>query len=188
MPCINLFGGDQAYHNPYIIDVIHKLISGIEDIDRKDILSKISMILYEDQKSDLDDMEERSSSNRLSDERNRNNSDLSKIKSSSLYQLPIPENINNYEELFKYLGSKDMIPLGILRGVNPSSKMGPRYNKYPYVVTNPKKNTELYPFDKVFVLSPIPRHTPRTSQYLVRLIGLDWSCGVRVNNIESRVV
>lgn len=149
------------------------MIGGIEDIDRKEILTKISTILYDDQKSDLDDLD----TNRSQHEPNHKskippeskpNIDLMKIKSSSLYQIPIPEHIKKYESLYKYLASKDMIPLGILRGINPITKMGPRYNKSPYVVTNPSKATELFAFDRVFVLSPVPRHTARTSQYLVR--------------------
>ena len=83
---------------------------------------------------------------------------LAKVVSSTLYQIPIPDKLESrtYGALFRYLASTGVIPLGLLRGVFPSMKVGSKNNSMPYVYTNPPKDTELFTCDKVFVLSPQP--------------------------------
>ena len=81
------------------------------------------------------------------------------LKGSSLYQIPIPEGLTNrtYGALYKLLASRNMIPLGLLRGVLSSTNVGPKGNKAPYVYTNPNPDTEIFLCDRVFVLA---QHTP----------------------------
>jgi hypothetical protein len=49
-----------------------------------------------------------------------------------------------------------MIPIGLLRGTLLDMNVGHQQNRFPYVYTNPKKNSIVYKCDKVFVLSMTP--------------------------------
>jgi hypothetical protein len=82
----------------------------------------------------------------------------STLLGSSLYQIGIPDGLESktYGALYKLLSNRKQIPLGILRGVFPHTKSGPKANKMPYVFTNPPKDTELFSCDKIFVLSQTP--------------------------------
>jgi hypothetical protein len=133
----------QAFHNPQIVEVVHRLVSGIDQVDRNELIVRAALQSMATDGAGAPDDED------LIPE-------VMKLRGSALYQMDIPEGIKTYERLYKYLASKDMIPLGILRGVFPQMLIGPRGNKSPYVFTNPEKGTTLYACDKVFVLSPNP--------------------------------
>lgn len=91
---------------------------------------------------------------------------------SSLYQIGIPEGLESktYGSLYKLLAERKMIPLGLLRGVFPHTKCGPKANKMPYVFTNPPKDTELFSCDKIFVLSQTPVKIGKASKVTARLV------------------
>lgn len=80
------------------------------------------------------------------------------LHSSSLYQIPLPEELESrtYGALFRLLSKRKQLPLGILRGVFSDTKYGPKANRMPYVFTNPDKDTELFNCDRVFILSQTP--------------------------------
>lgn len=80
-------------------------------------------------------------------------------RGSSLYQIKVPDDLESktYGALFKYLAQRNMIPLGLFRGVFPQMRQGPKGNKMPYVFTNPPRDTELFSCDRVFVLSQQPQ-------------------------------
>lgn len=80
------------------------------------------------------------------------------IPSSSLYQIPIPEDLpepKNYGSLFEYLAERGMIPIGLYRGVY-ANLIGAKNNRLPYVFTNPPADAQVYSVDRVFVLSQSP--------------------------------
>ena len=84
---------------------------------------------------------------------------ISKIQGSNLYQIPVPFEFEgkSYGKLFNYLTQeKSVIPIGILRGTFTHLKMGPKFNRMPYVFTNPSKDVELYSCDSVYILSQYP--------------------------------
>lgn len=87
-----------------------------------------------------------------------NPSKTKKIKTGALIQIPVPDGLESrtYGSLYKYLSQRDIIPLGLYRGVFPHMKLGPKANKMSYVFTNPAKDTELFSCDRIFVLSPNP--------------------------------
>ena len=93
---------------------------------------------------------------------NNSSSSLSQVQDSCLYQLELQDSLYRvasyptYGSLFKKLSSEGIIPLGLLRGVFNGCSLGPTGNKSPYVFTNPDKDTPLYKYDKVFVLSTKP--------------------------------
>ena len=93
---------------------------------------------------------------------NNSSSSLSQVQGSCLYQLELQDSLYRvasyptYGSLFKKLSSEGIIPLGLLRGVFNGCSLGPTGNKSPYVFTNPDKDTPLYKYDKVFVLSTKP--------------------------------
>ncbi len=83
---------------------------------------------------------------------------LNTVESSSLYQIPIPDNLESktYGSLYKHLSKQKMIPCGLYRGIFPQTRTGPKHNSMPYVFTNPSRDTELFSCDKVFVFSQNP--------------------------------
>lgn len=91
-------------------------------------------------------------------ERSTTASANSDMLGSGLYQIPIPDGLESrsYGSLYKLLSRRGQIPLGILRGVSATTKIGAHKNKLPYVYTNPSKDTELFTCDKIFMLSPTP--------------------------------
>ena len=117
----------QAFYNPQIIRVLVKLISGAE-VEKKSAKSSGKA----------------------------NKAGVSSIESSSLYQIPIPDNLETrtYGSLFNRLITTGVIPLGLFRGVFANMSVGAKGNKLSYVYTNPSKDTELFTCDRVFVLSP----------------------------------
>jgi len=143
-----------------------KLIGGLDKVDEPDSKAEGLGIL----KSDSDDAVQISENDTKVD-----NSQL-KIQGSALFQIPIPHGLKTYDVLYKYLASTDMIPLGLLRGTMPKTSIGPRFNRFPYVFTNPDKSTELYDCDKVFVLSPTPVHKndPAVSFILILFFLITW--------------
>lgn len=90
---------------------------------------------------------------------------LDALVGSSIYLINIPDKLESrtYGSLFKYLATQGMIPLGLLRGIFPNMKLGPKANIMPYVFTNPGKDTELFSCDKVYVLSQTPRSSSKIS-------------------------
>lgn len=91
-------------------------------------------------------------------DKERVRSGLLNIEGSCLYQIPVPEQLEQktYGALFKYLVKDGIIPLGLLRGTFSNMSIGPKENTLPYVYTNPGKNTEVFSCDRVFVLSVKP--------------------------------
>lgn len=81
-------------------------------------------------------------------------SDDDAIIGSSLYQISLPSEfaLKPYGRLMEYLTSKNILPLGLLREVVDSGEDG-QESFMPFVFTNPDKDTELHPGDRVFCLS-----------------------------------
>lgn len=169
----------QAYYNPQIIKVINKLISGIDELDRNDLMTRAARELAtgkedatdSDSASDNGDgdgngsAESASSRQVRADNRrmsmtilNRTRSRLQLIRGSCLYQMAIPDSLEKrtYGCLYQHLAARGKVPLGLLRGIFANMNMGPKSNLMPYVFTNPDKDTELYSCDRVFVLSTTP--------------------------------
>jgi len=101
--------------------------------------------------------------------------DLASITGSSLYQIPVPEGLEErtYGCLYKHLAKIGIIPIGILRGVFSHMNIGPKGNKMPYVYTNPTKNTEIFSCDRVFVLSQNVMPYGKLSSKEKRMISLN---------------
>lgn len=76
-------------------------------------------------------------------------------KSSSLFQIPLPAGYHEktYGELMLHLAEKQILAIGLLRGIFSNMAIGSKGNKMPYIFTNPPCATELFSNDKVFVLS-----------------------------------
>lgn len=148
----------QAYYNPDIIKVINKLISGIDQLDRGELLKRASAEVDGNDPDSSDGSERDNPAEFNSFRRQRGYSKLLKVESSCLYQMSIPENLESktYGALYHHLSQQGIIPLGLLRGVLPNINIGRKNNKLPYVYTNPSKDTELYTCDRVFVLSLKP--------------------------------
>ena len=125
----------QTFYNPLIIGVLEKLIGS----QRYDV--------------DVDNTTDTGGGGG-----GRKIRGLAAVKSSSLYQIAIPDGLESrtYGALFRHLAQTGVIPIGLFRGVFPQMKVGSKNNKMSYVYTNPTKDTELFSCDKVFVLSPIP--------------------------------
>lgn len=129
----------QAFYNPQIIAVVNRLISSR---DQKEIKAVANTAIQGSMGS-------------------VNRAKLDAVSGSNLYQMPIPRELNRsatYGDLFKMLAGKGILMLGLYRGVPPIINRGERMNVMPYVFTNPPPDTELFPCDRVFVLStkPIP--------------------------------
>lgn len=127
----------QVFYNPQIIKLINKLISSA-DCKTKDELA-------------------------MARGTGKEAKGLTAVQSSSLYQIPIPDNLDSrtYGALVRHLTAMGTIPVGLFRGVFQQMKVGPKHNKMPYAYTNPPKDTELFSCDRVFVLSPAPPHTTK---------------------------
>lgn len=72
------------------------------------------------------------------------------LKSSNLWQMPIPEKFINktFQDLYiEFAENENLIALGLYR------LPGARDNDHPYVYTNPKPETRLTHRDKIFVLA-----------------------------------
>lgn len=61
-----------------------------------------------------------------------------------------------YGELFSHLSQQGIIPIGLYRGIIPHINKGVRQNRLSYVYTNPEESSEIFPCDRVFVLSTKP--------------------------------
>ncbi len=85
------------------------------------------------------------------------------IQGSCMYQISVPDELNRktYGDLYQHLTMQGIVPLGLLRGTFSNMPIGPKENKLPYVYTNPRKETELYSCDRVFVLSVKPLQVNR---------------------------
>jgi hypothetical protein len=135
----------QAFYNPLVIKVVNKLISGIEHKDYNEIAATAGSSLVKPR-------------------------GLAAVISSSLYQIPIPDDLEShtYGALYKHLSKKDIVPVGIFRGVFEQMKTGPKSNKMSYVFTNPPKDTELFSCDKIFVLSQKSPFVDKKGKKMVR--------------------
>jgi hypothetical protein len=161
----------QAFYNTKIIDVINKLIGGV-DIAASS--TKSPSIKKDKERESFQESKDGSPPASLNASpqilsrngllvgkdatRSNNAINYSSIVSSSLYQISIPDGLESrtYGALYRLLSRRNQIPLGILRGVFSNTKSGPKANKMPYVFTNPPKDTELFTCDKIFVLSQTP--------------------------------
>jgi hypothetical protein len=144
----------QAFYSPMIIEVVNKLVSGIDHLDRGELEAQA----LEASTSGL-------SSGKLdtSDGTNINVSmnevPLKSIVGSCLYLISIPDALGQggnkriYGNLYRLLARENKIPLGLLRGTFSHMAVGPKANRMPYVFTNPDHNSEVFACDRVFVLS-----------------------------------
>ncbi len=157
----------QAFYNPMIIKIIHKLISGVDHIDRSELIAKADEIAREKAEAykSSDDEEDDNSASSLNADESSYESNYEKainnIQNSCLYQMPIPLSLRKmyYGYLYKELALSGIIPLGLLRGTmvrDGEATLGPKLNKMPFVYTNPDKDSEIYYCDRVFVLSTQP--------------------------------
>jgi hypothetical protein len=83
---------------------------------------------------------------------------VEQVQQSYVFQIPVPRELvgKQYRQLFRELmSSHNMIPLGLLRGVNSAFSAQYKGNAAPYAYTNPPSETELARSDKVFVLSQV---------------------------------
>jgi hypothetical protein len=153
----------QSFYNTRIVDIVHKMIVG-EAEDEMDGTSKTAKstdaaasntpatpVQRDPRRSTFINVKSINAKGAPSIK----DASANRLKGSSLYQIPIPEGLTNrtYGALFKLLVTKNMIPLGLLRGVVSSTKTGPKGNKVPYVFTNPSPDSEIFACDKVFVLA-----------------------------------
>jgi potassium large conductance calcium-activated channel subfamily M alpha protein 1 len=124
----------QSFYNPQIIDVIAKLVSGGDDMD-------------------VNEMEDRYGSDKT-----KKISGIAAIRGSCFYQIPIPADLpsKTFGSLVTYLSARNIVVLGLYRGVFAHISLGPKGNKMPYVFTNPPKDSEIFSCDKAFVLSQRP--------------------------------
>lgn len=134
----------QAYFNPLIVKIVRKLSTGVDTIDKVDLLTQT--LSQELQKAGKE-------SEVVSA---RKNSILNRVIESSLYSINLPEDTANktYGNLFQVLAKQSIIPLGLLRSrgaVKLESSLSDCY-----VYTNPNRSTIVYPSDKIFVLSTVP--------------------------------
>jgi len=121
----------QAFYNPQIIRVIDKLISGADPRETNPLAAYPGL------------------------HNKRPKAGIQSIVGSSLYQIPIPDNIEEktYGGVFNALAKEGILPIGLLRGVFNNMNIGPKANKMSYVYTNPSSATEVFSCDRVFVLS-----------------------------------
>ena len=134
----------QAYFNPLIVKIVRKLSTGVDNIDKVDLLTQT--LSQELQKAGKESEIVTA----------RKNSILNGVVESSLYSMNLPEGTANkaYGNLFQVLAKQSIIPLGLLRSrgtVRLESTLSDCY-----VYTNPNRSTIVYPSDKVFVLSTVP--------------------------------
>lgn len=172
----------QAYYNPQIVKVINKLISGIDEIDRYELMGRAAKEMKNGGKesktdSESEESEEEEDANSSNHKMsvailNRSRSRLNAVRGSCLYQMSIPDNLEKrtYGSLYQYLAARGKVPLGLLRGIFANMNMGPKSNRMPYVYTNPDASTELYTCDRVFVLSMTPERVENKLDIKVHLL------------------
>lgn len=114
------------------MNVLNKLISGTDHIVSVPASSSISI-----------------------SQRKHVNKGSSVANGSSLYQIPMPDNLETktYGALVKHLANENILAIGLLRGLLYNMNIGPKSNKMVYTFTNPSKDTEVFSCDRVFVLS-----------------------------------
>jgi hypothetical protein len=135
----------QAFYSPDIINVVNKLVSGVDHLDRSLLMATA---LTEDG-VELPEDDDRFKSLKSS---------LNSVESSCLYLINIPDTLpkKNFGALFKHFAKENCVPIGLLRGIYSQIGMGSKSNKMPYVFTNPDRDCELFTCDRVFILSPLP--------------------------------
>jgi hypothetical protein len=152
----------QAFYSPMIIDVVNRLISGIDHLDRGELEAQArAYSRNEDDGQDSSRFSVTDSSGDLlrpqqsSGGMNTNEIPLKQIQGSCLYLINIPDTlvVKTYGSLYKLLAREHKIPMGLLRGTIANLAMGPKANRMPFVYTNPDKDCEVYSCDRVFVLS-----------------------------------
>ena len=58
-----------------------------------------------------------------------------------------------YGAMFEHFSKQNVLPLGILRGIPRFQTLGVKGNTKNYVFTNPDKDVELFPCDRIFVIA-----------------------------------
>ncbi len=118
----------QSFYNPSITRVLSKLVAGTDPV--------------------LDSMPNKEEPSIIADN----------IKESHLFSIQVPDNFvdKRYADLFAYLIrlEEKLLPIGILRGVWGTLKLGPLGNRKSYMYTNPERDVKLFKGDSVFVLAP----------------------------------
>jgi len=138
--------------------VVHKLLSGIDQTERSDLVVKAAEEVFGDSADEEGEATKAKAPVPEALKRAQSHGRLSLLKGSCLYQMNIPDNLEKktYGCLFKYLSVQGIVPLGLLRGTLANINIGPKANKLPYVYTNPDKDAEVFSCDRVFVLSQKP--------------------------------
>lgn len=115
----------QAFYNPNLLNIVRKLIAGDNQVEAERWQHAA--------RKDFPDG----------------------IPNSTVFQIPVLEkwHDNTYENLFDSLVAKQMLPLGLRRGVNPDAQDEEDVNHSPFVFTNPPPDCIVYHWDRVFVLS-----------------------------------
>ena len=88
----------------------------------------------------------------------KDDSPIRSVESACLYEMKVTADLlkKPFQQVFQELTKKGVLPLAIMRGVLSDTLPGPTGNCSPYVYTNPKQYSELYPCDSLFVLSVTP--------------------------------
>lgn len=114
-------------------------------------------------------------------------SKLHNVVGSCLYQMAVPENLDqkSYGHLYQMLSSKGIIPIGILRGTFSHLNIGGKSNKVPYVFTNPDKGVELFSCDRIFVLSTSPIQISKKANFADWMLDIERQHKARTGSIAE---
>ena len=115
----------QAFYNPNLVNIVRKLIAG----DNQQEAERWQQVARKDYPDG--------------------------IPNSIVYQIPVQQewHESTYEEVFDKLVLKQMLPLGLRRGVCPDRPPDDDENEVPYVFTNPPPEAIVFHWDRIFVLS-----------------------------------
>lgn len=114
-------------------------------------------------------------------------SKLHNVVGSCLYQMAVPENLDqkSYGHLYQMLSSKGIIPIGILRGTFSHLNIGGKSNKVPYVFTNPDKGVELFSCDRIFVLSTSPIQISKKANFADWMLDIERQHKARTGSVAE---
>ncbi len=83
---------------------------------------------------------------------------IDEMRGSVLIQISVPDDYigKHYSEMVHQLLSDNRVAIGLYRDPDGQAKIGGGFNRLPYVVTNPSKDTILTCNDMVFILDQNP--------------------------------
>jgi len=136
----------QAYYSPEIIKLTNLLVTGVDHSAHHRRVAARRRAVYLKAVS--------TATNREGLHINSISDNEDAIVGSSLYQISLPAEFDQkpYGTLMEYLTSKNILPLGLLRGGDRDGQ-GCQEDFMPFVFTNPDKDTKLHLCDRVFCLS-----------------------------------